>query len=94
MRRWKVPRVALAYDYSPIDRERIAQNRERLAVGSPAMVKARLEALAEATQADEIMITTMIYDHQARKRSYSLLAEAFSLLSPRAMPQPQPATAG
>jgi alkanesulfonate monooxygenase SsuD/methylene tetrahydromethanopterin reductase-like flavin-dependent oxidoreductase (luciferase family) len=60
-------------------------------VGNPAMVKARLDALAAETQADEIMITTMIYDHEARKRSYALLAEAFSLTLPRAMPQPQPA---
>jgi luciferase family oxidoreductase group 1 len=88
------PEVAMAYDYSPIDRERIAQNRERLAVGDPAMVKARLEELAAATQADEIMITTMIYDHDARKRSFSLLAEAFALTAPHAMPHPQTAAAG
>ncbi|MGE3988049.1 LLM class flavin-dependent oxidoreductase [Pseudorhodoplanes sp.] len=88
------PEVALAYDYSPIDRERIRKNRERLAVGSPAMVKARLTELATATQADEIMVTTMIHDHAARKRSYSLLAEAFSVAPSRAMPQPQPAAAG
>lgn len=87
------PEVALTYDYSPIDRERIAKNRERLAVGDPAAVRARLQALAEATQADQIMITTMIYDHAARKRSYSLLAEAFSLAPPRAMPLPRAASA-
>jgi luciferase family oxidoreductase group 1 len=87
------PEVALAYDYTPIDRERIARNRERLAVGDPAMVKQRLETLAEQTQADEIMITTMIYDHDARKRSFELLAQAFSLTPPRAMPRPEPATA-
>jgi alkanesulfonate monooxygenase SsuD/methylene tetrahydromethanopterin reductase-like flavin-dependent oxidoreductase (luciferase family) len=87
------PEVALAHDYSPIDRDRIASNRERFAVGSPAMVKARLDELAAATQADEIMITTMIYDHEARKRSCSLLAEAFSLTQPHAMPQPQTAAA-
>jgi luciferase family oxidoreductase group 1 len=88
------PDVALAQDYSPIDRERIAQNRERFAVGDQAMVKARLDELAAATQADEIMITTMIYDHEARKRSFSLLAEAFSLTPPHAMPQPQTAAIG
>jgi luciferase family oxidoreductase group 1 len=82
------PEVALAYDYSPIDRERIAKNRERLAVGSAAMVKARLDDLAKTTKADEIMVTTMIYDHEARRRSYALLAEAFSLTPPHAMPQP------
>ncbi|HWV40069.1 LLM class flavin-dependent oxidoreductase [Pseudorhodoplanes sp.] len=85
------PEVALAYDYTPIDRERIAKNRERLAVGDPAMVKSRLESLAAETQADEIMITTMVYDHTARKRSYALLAKAFSLTPPHAMPQPQTA---
>jgi len=75
------PNVAMAYDYSPADRERIKQNRTRLAVGTPAMVKKQLDALVTATQADEAMITTMIYDHTARKRSYTLLAEAFSLVS-------------
>ena len=28
---------------------------------------------------DEVMVTTMIYDHEARKHSYSLMAEAFGL---------------
>jgi luciferase family oxidoreductase group 1 len=87
------PEAALAYDYTAIDRERIAQNRARLAVGSPDVVKARLDELAEATKADEIMITTMIHDHDARKRSYALLAQAFSLATPHAMPQPQTAAA-
>ena len=32
-----------------------------------------------ATKADEVMVTTMIYDHAARRRSYELLAEAFGL---------------
>ena len=32
----------------------------------------------DATQADEVMVTTMIYDHAARRRSYELLAEAFA----------------
>jgi len=72
------PEEALAYDYSPVDRARIAQNRQRLSVGSPATVKAKLAPLIEATQADELMVTTMIYDHAARKRSYELLAQIFT----------------
>ena len=75
------PDAAQGFPYTPIDRDRIAHNRERLFVGTPDMVKARLEKLAEATGADEIMITGMIFDHDARKRSYSLLAEAFGLIS-------------
>ena len=39
----------------------------------------RLQALVEATRADELMITTMVYDHAARRRSYELMAEAFAL---------------
>jgi luciferase family oxidoreductase group 1 len=72
------PEEALAYAYSPVDRARIAQNRQKLSVGSLATVKAKLAPLIESTKADELMVTTMIYDHQARKRSYELLAEAFT----------------
>jgi hypothetical protein len=44
-------------------------------------VMAHLEPLIKATKADEVMITTMIYDHEARKHSYALLAEAFGLVA-------------
>jgi luciferase family oxidoreductase group 1 len=73
------PEAAAAYDYAPIDRARIAQNRARVFAGAPATVVARLEPLLAATQADEVMITTMIYDHAARRHSYELLAQAFGL---------------
>jgi luciferase family oxidoreductase group 1 len=72
------PEEAAAYDYSPVDRARIAQNASRLTVGSPATVKARLEPLIAATKADELMVTSMIFDHDARKRSYELLKAAFT----------------
>jgi luciferase family oxidoreductase group 1 len=72
------PEDAIAYDYAPVDKARIAQNRTRLSVGSPATVKAKLAPLIAATQADELMITTMIYSHEARKHSYELLAQAFA----------------
>ncbi|HTS41472.1 MAG TPA: LLM class flavin-dependent oxidoreductase, partial [Xanthobacteraceae bacterium] len=72
------PEDAAKYDYSPIDKARIAQNRSRLTVGSPATVKARLHPLITATQADELMVTTMVFDHAARRRSYKLLAQAFA----------------
>jgi len=71
------PEEAAAYDYTPVDKARIAQNRSRLTAGSPATVKARLEPLIAATQADELMVTSMMYGHEARKASYELLAQAF-----------------
>lgn len=73
------PEEAAAYDYSPIDRARMAQNRARLFVGSQKTVMARLEPLIAATKADEMMITTMIHSHEARRHSYELLAQAFGL---------------
>jgi luciferase family oxidoreductase group 1 len=48
-------------------------------VGSPDAVKAGLEAVAAEYGADELMVVTITYDHDARRRSYELLAEAFAL---------------
>ena len=76
------PAEAAAYPYTPIDRERIARQRERLIVGGIDNVTRRLLKLIELTQADELMITTMTYDHGARRRSYELLAEAFAVALP------------
>ena len=73
------PEEAAAYAYTPVDRERIKHNRARLFVGAPATVRARLDPLLAATQADELMITTMIYDHASRRHSYELMAAAYEL---------------
>jgi luciferase family oxidoreductase group 1 len=73
------PEEAAAHDYTPTDRALIARNRARLVVGGKDKVMAHIAPLIEATQADEVMITSMIYDHEARKRCYELLAEAFEL---------------
>jgi len=45
------------------------------AIGSPASVKAAIDAFVARTGADELMITSQIYDHQARLRSYEIVAE-------------------
>jgi luciferase family oxidoreductase group 1 len=73
------PEEAASYDYSPADLETIRRSGSRLFVGTPAMLKERILAFVDETQADEVMITTAIHDHQARRRSYELLAEAFAL---------------
>jgi luciferase family oxidoreductase group 1 len=80
------PDEALAYPYSPVDRERIRINRRRVIVGSAAAVKDRIASLVEATAANEVMITTMLHGHAARRRSYELLAQAFDLQPARAEP--------
>jgi luciferase family oxidoreductase group 1 len=73
------PEEAAAYPYSPAERGLIARNRARLFVGTKATVLERLREMTAATKADEVMVTTMIYDHSARRRSYELLAEAFGV---------------
>jgi luciferase family oxidoreductase group 1 len=73
------PDEAEAHQYTPTDRAWIAQNRARLVVGGKDKVMAHLAPLVEATKADEVMVTCMIYDHAARKHCYELLAEAFGL---------------
>jgi luciferase family oxidoreductase group 1 len=75
------PEEAAAYPYSPAERGLIARNRLRLFVGTKATLLERLSQMIAATKADEVMITAMIYDHAARRRSYELLAEAFELKS-------------
>lgn len=44
-------------------------------VGDPTQVKSGLEALLRETQADEIMVNGQIFDHQARLRSFEIVAD-------------------
>ena len=43
-------------------------------IGSPATVKEKMQAFLDDTQVDELMISSHIYDHAARVRSYELIA--------------------
>lgn len=70
---------ALAYPWTAAERELVAGFRAGAFIGSPATVRAGIERLAAQTGADEVMVTTMTHDHAARRRSYELLADAFSL---------------
>jgi luciferase family oxidoreductase group 1 len=42
--------------------------------GSPDTVRRKLQAFVELTRADELMVVSAIYDHQARLRSYEILS--------------------
>ena len=46
------------------------------AVGSPETVKAQLNAFIDRHKPDELMVTSQIFDHAARVKSYGILAEA------------------
>jgi len=45
------------------------------AIGSKTTVRATVEQILEQTAADELIVTGQIYDHQARLRSFEILAE-------------------
>ena len=53
------------------------------AVGTPAQVRAGLEAFLERTGADELVLTGQIFDHEARLRSFRLVSELGEGLAPR-----------
>jgi alkanesulfonate monooxygenase SsuD/methylene tetrahydromethanopterin reductase-like flavin-dependent oxidoreductase (luciferase family) len=48
----------------------------RAVLGAPDTVKRELEAIAKAYDADEVMVVTITHSHEARRRSYELIAEA------------------
>ncbi len=52
----------------------LQQTLARSVVGSPATVKAGLDAFIARTGADEIMVTAQIFDHAARVRSFEITA--------------------
>nr|WP_263314775.1 LLM class flavin-dependent oxidoreductase [Mammaliicoccus sp. Marseille-Q6498] len=63
-------------DFTEEELETIKKNRNRCIIGTPDTVASRLNELAEAYQTEEFMIITNIYDFEAKKKSYKLIAEA------------------
>jgi luciferase family oxidoreductase group 1 len=49
----------------------------RAVVGCPATVRAGVEEVVASYGADEAMIVTITYEHEARRRSYELVADVF-----------------
>jgi alkanesulfonate monooxygenase SsuD/methylene tetrahydromethanopterin reductase-like flavin-dependent oxidoreductase (luciferase family) len=68
------PEKALRY----LEQNPVKSDRRRI-VGSPETVKAGIENVAAEYAADEVIVVTITHDHQARRRSYELIAEAFDL---------------
>ncbi|RUP00478.1 LLM class flavin-dependent oxidoreductase [Hyphomicrobium sp.] len=61
--------------WSPREKAQAMQMLSRSIIGSPATVKAGLEALIDETAADEVMIVSDIYDHALRLRSFEIIAD-------------------
>jgi len=59
--------------------EFVEQQRLKSVEGDPAMVKAKIESLAEKYETDDVIVLTITHDYVERQRSYELLAQAFEL---------------
>lgn len=57
----------------------VAPMGRRMVVGSPATVRREFEKIAAEFGAEEVMALTITHDHEARRRSYELLAREFAL---------------
>lgn len=73
------PEEAAAREFSDGEQVRLARMRERAIYGTAELVGEKLRALAEAHGVEEVAVLTTVHDPEARRRSYSLLAEEFRL---------------
>jgi luciferase family oxidoreductase group 1 len=62
--------------WSPREKSDVGQWLARSVIGSPATVRAGVAALLAETRADELMIVSDVFDHDARLRSFELIASA------------------
>ncbi len=68
------PDEAATYPYTELEREFIRQRQAGQVIGGPETVRRGLLELQERTGADEMMLTTVVYNHADRVRSYELVA--------------------
>jgi luciferase family oxidoreductase group 1 len=80
--RFPSPEEALAHEYTPQERALVQQRRDHSIVGGPETVGRRLEGLLDATGADELMVITMVFDHQERIASYERVAKVLEIQPP------------
>ena len=72
------PEEARRYQWTDADRALVADRVDTQFAGTPRQVADQLERLRDATEADELIITTLPHDHADRVRSYQLLAEEWA----------------
>ncbi|MDQ2797710.1 MAG: LLM class flavin-dependent oxidoreductase [Actinomycetota bacterium] len=75
--RLPTPEQAAAHPWTPAEQQFVLQRRDGQAIGSPDTVRASLGRLIQATEADEIMITTLAHSAADRIRSIELTRGLF-----------------
>ncbi len=61
--------------WSPRERDHVTRMLRHSVVGGPETVRAGLESFAALTGVEELMVVSAIHDHEARVRSFEILAE-------------------
>lgn len=73
------PQDAAEYQFTPSERRIVESRRSGQVLGGPDTVRRRLDELLNDTGADELMITTMVYDQADRLHSYRRVADLAGL---------------
>ncbi|TDD88473.1 LLM class flavin-dependent oxidoreductase [Actinomadura darangshiensis] len=68
------PEEAAAHPYTPLERQMIDARLGDQVMGGPDTVRKQLDALVGRTAVDEVMVTTQVFDHADRLRSYDIVA--------------------
>jgi alkanesulfonate monooxygenase SsuD/methylene tetrahydromethanopterin reductase-like flavin-dependent oxidoreductase (luciferase family) len=69
------PEQARRYQWTDADWAVVQDRVDTQFTGTPSQVADQLERLRDATEANELIVTTITHDHADRVRSYALLAE-------------------
>ncbi len=74
-----VPPIEKALRYLETRERRPGGSGRRAVIGSPETVRQGLEEVAREYGAEELTVLTITHEHEARRRSYELIASAFAL---------------
>jgi luciferase family oxidoreductase group 1 len=78
------PEEAAGYEYNEVERAFVEDRLASQIIGGPETVEKGITSLLESTQADELMITTLVHGPADRQRSVELVAELAGLAPPPA----------
>jgi luciferase family oxidoreductase group 1 len=80
------PQEAENYPYTDLERAYILDRQDTQIIGAPGTVRRGLTELLKATAADELMLTTMVFDPADRLRSFELVADLARTPDPEGQP--------
>lgn len=64
--------------WSPYEQQIVHQQLRYTVTGSGETVRMKVQKILEETKADELIVNTSVFDHQARLRSFEILAEVWN----------------